>query len=102
MCRAYAAKVLVARLLLRWIIHPGVFRSPCERMNFMHVSYQSESLLVKLPAQKLFLKGDAVAALRQTTGKNAQRKRQNGYVETSSATPTDLFRSDHTLSPGRP
>ena len=56
MCRAYAAKVLVARLQLRWIIHPGIFRSPYERRNFMHLSYQNESLLVKLPAKKLFLK----------------------------------------------
>jgi hypothetical protein len=37
-------------------------------------------------------KGDAVAALRQTTDKNTQGKahvRQEGYVGTASATPTD-------------
>src|SRR5258708_26493 len=48
---------------------------------------------------------DAVAALRQTADRNVKGEahvRQERYVGTASATPADLFRADHTLSPGLP
>jgi hypothetical protein len=37
LCWAYAAKVLVARLRFRWIIHPGIFVSPLKYTEFMKI-----------------------------------------------------------------
>ncbi len=48
---------------------------------------------------------DAVAVQGQMADKNTEGEahvRQEGYVGTASATPADLFRADHTLSPELP
>lgn len=37
LCRAYAAQMLVLRLRLRWIIHPGVFGAPKKHILSMAV-----------------------------------------------------------------
>ena len=68
----------------------------------------STTYTTKLPPVRARLhapEGDAVAALRQTadrkTGGEAHVQ-QEGHVGTAPATPADLFRADHTLSPERP
>lgn len=48
MCQAYAAKVLVARLRLRWIIHPGGFVSPLKYTEFMNRAYHMVGVGVNL------------------------------------------------------
>src|SRR5579885_2026774 len=48
LCRAYAARWLVLRLRLRWIIHPGVFSSRVKQKNFMGAFYSGTCISVNL------------------------------------------------------
>lgn len=48
LCRAYAARWLVLRLRLRWIIHPGIFSSRVKQKNIMGAFYYGTCIYVNL------------------------------------------------------